>query len=144
MDGGALPSFGALLKRHRLARGLTQEALAERAQISAFTISALERGVSQRPQMETLDLLATAPTLSAQDRTGLVAAARRLASAAPATREAPWVPGVPPNHGPRHPTTGPSLAACSRAPVCPSPDAHRRYRPDGNARCRRRTSHTAA
>jgi tetratricopeptide (TPR) repeat protein/transcriptional regulator with XRE-family HTH domain len=90
MDGGALPTFGTLLRHHRLARGLTQEALAERAQVSAFTISALERGVSHRPHIDTLDLLATALALSMQDRAALAAAVGRLASAAPASAAAPY------------------------------------------------------
>ena len=38
-------SFGALLKHYRLAAGLSQEALAARASLSARTISDLERGV---------------------------------------------------------------------------------------------------
>jgi DNA-binding XRE family transcriptional regulator len=37
-------SFGELLRQHRLAACLTQEELAERARLSAETISALERG----------------------------------------------------------------------------------------------------
>jgi len=37
-------AFGALLRRHRLAASLTQEALAERAAVSATAIAALERG----------------------------------------------------------------------------------------------------
>ena len=40
------PSFGQLLRRYRKAAGLTQEALAERALLSAYTISALERGTN--------------------------------------------------------------------------------------------------
>lgn len=36
--------FGALLKRYRLAAGLSQQALAERARLSARAISAYERG----------------------------------------------------------------------------------------------------
>jgi len=38
-------SFGALLKHYRLAAGLSQEALAARASLSARTISDLERDV---------------------------------------------------------------------------------------------------
>ena len=37
-------SVGTLVRRHRRAAGLTQEALAERAQVSTPTVSALERG----------------------------------------------------------------------------------------------------
>ena len=36
--------FGELLRRHRLAAGIAQETLAERARLSVETISALERG----------------------------------------------------------------------------------------------------
>ena len=53
MSSWPLPSFGALLKRHRHVAGLTQEALAERALISADTISTLERGVNARPRSDT-------------------------------------------------------------------------------------------
>jgi DNA-binding XRE family transcriptional regulator len=42
-------SFGALLRQHRLDRGLTQEALAERAGLGARSIQHLERG-EVRPQ----------------------------------------------------------------------------------------------
>ena len=40
LDGREQASFGALLKQHRLALGLSQEALAERARLSARAISA--------------------------------------------------------------------------------------------------------
>ncbi|MFZ1019206.1 MAG: helix-turn-helix transcriptional regulator, partial [Candidatus Cybelea sp.] len=53
---GAL-EFGVLLRHHRLAAGLSQEALAERARMSADGISALERGHRRTPQRETLTLL---------------------------------------------------------------------------------------
>ena len=43
MLGPDAVSFGALLKRQRLAAGLTQEALAERAGLSAKAVSDLER-----------------------------------------------------------------------------------------------------
>jgi transcriptional regulator with XRE-family HTH domain len=45
---GEQSPFGALLKRYRLAAGLTHEALAERAALGVRTISDLERGVSSR------------------------------------------------------------------------------------------------
>ena len=50
-------SFGQVLKRLRLAAGLTHEALAERASLGARTISDLERGVSRVPRADTLALL---------------------------------------------------------------------------------------
>jgi transcriptional regulator with XRE-family HTH domain len=49
-----------LLRRYRLAAGLSQEALAERARMSANGIGALERGYRRTPQRETLALLAVA------------------------------------------------------------------------------------
>jgi DNA-binding XRE family transcriptional regulator len=38
-------SFGELLRGHRLAAGLTQQALAERAGVSVEAVSTLERGL---------------------------------------------------------------------------------------------------
>jgi predicted ATPase/DNA-binding XRE family transcriptional regulator len=64
------------LKRYRLAAGLTHEGLAERARLSARTISDLERGVSQGPRRTTLALLVEALQLSSAQRASLEAAAR--------------------------------------------------------------------
>jgi len=80
---GEIPSFGDLLRRHRLAAGLTQEALAERARLSVRAISDLERGLHRNPQRDTAHLLAEALQLSPQDRAAFEAAARRLASETP-------------------------------------------------------------
>ncbi len=70
-------SFGALLRAFRLATNLSQEALAERAAMSADGISALERGVNRAPQRETLALLVDALELEPQQRTAIEAAAQR-------------------------------------------------------------------
>ena len=67
------PSFGVLLKQYRLAAGLTQEALAERAGLSARAISDLERGVNRTPRQDTLDLLAQALRLPPRKRALIVA-----------------------------------------------------------------------
>jgi predicted ATPase/DNA-binding XRE family transcriptional regulator len=69
--------FGQLLRRYRLAAGLSQEALAERARISAQGVSALERGARRTPQRETLVLLANALALSTDERAHLEASAAR-------------------------------------------------------------------
>ena len=89
MSSLSVPSFGALLKRHRRAVGLTQEELAERAGISVDTISALERGVNVSPRKDTIDLLADALALTPDQRAQLHTAARgRLAPISPpAVRE---------------------------------------------------------
>jgi transcriptional regulator with XRE-family HTH domain len=69
-------TFGALLKRYRMAAGLTQEALAERASLSTRAVSDLERGLSRTPRYDTLDLLTKAMNLEAEPRAVLFAAAR--------------------------------------------------------------------
>jgi len=55
--------FADLLKRHRVAARLSQEALAERAGVSVDAISYLERDVRHAPQKATLDLLIDALAL---------------------------------------------------------------------------------
>jgi len=84
-------TFGDQLKRYRKRARLTQEALAERAELSVNTIGNLERGVSQAPFRDTVRYLATSLELSAQERAAFVAAARRLdarSNAASAQRQA--------------------------------------------------------
>ncbi|HEV2235038.1 MAG TPA: AAA family ATPase, partial [Ktedonobacterales bacterium] len=67
--------FGDVLKHLRTAAGLTQEALAERAGISARGISALERGINTAPRRDTLARLIAALSLAAPDRVALEVAA---------------------------------------------------------------------
>ena len=69
-------SFAALLRRFRRASELTQAELAERAGLSPEAISALERGVNRTPRRETVDLLAEALGLDAQDRVRFEQSAR--------------------------------------------------------------------
>lgn len=70
-------SFGDLLRRHRLAARLTQEALAERAGLSTRGISDLERGARDLPRKETLRQLLQALDLTTADRAALIAVAQR-------------------------------------------------------------------
>jgi predicted ATPase/transcriptional regulator with XRE-family HTH domain len=63
----AVSAFGALLRRHRLAAGLSQDALAERAGMSSVGISALERGDRRSPYRDTVALLAKALRLGPDD-----------------------------------------------------------------------------
>src|SRR5947208_1191814 len=72
--------FGAFLKSYRLAAGLSQEALAARASLSARTISDLERGIHDAPRSDTLELLISALALTDQQRTLLLASARPKAA----------------------------------------------------------------
>lgn len=70
-------SFGDLLRRHRLAASLTQEALAERAGLSTRGISDLERGARELPRKETLRQLLQALELTTADRAAFTLAAHR-------------------------------------------------------------------
>jgi predicted ATPase/DNA-binding XRE family transcriptional regulator len=69
-------AFGYLLKRERLAAGLTQEALAERAGLSAKAVSDLERDPARTPRLATVRLLADALGTAPERRAELLAAAR--------------------------------------------------------------------
>ncbi len=76
MAAPVLGSFGMLLKQQRLAAGLTQEALAERAGVSAKAVSDLERDPARTPRLDTVTLLANALLLEPEERARLLAAAR--------------------------------------------------------------------
>src|SRR5260370_22197993 len=77
--------FGILIKRYRTAAGLTQEALAARAQLSARTIADLERGINRILRHDTLELLLEALSVTAQQR-ALILATVRPEMTAPAPR----------------------------------------------------------
>jgi transcriptional regulator with XRE-family HTH domain len=74
---GSVP-FAHLLRRARVAAGLTQEALAERAGVSVRAISDLERGAKHAPREDTVRLLAAVLGLGAEE-----AAAFQVAAQAP-------------------------------------------------------------
>ena len=62
-DDAAYACTWELLRQYRLAAGLTQEELAERARISVRAIGDLERGARRTPHKDTLRLLAEALSL---------------------------------------------------------------------------------
>jgi non-specific serine/threonine protein kinase len=74
--------FGGLLRRLRDDAGLTQDELAEAAQVSQRTISDLERGVNRTARKDTAVLLAEVLDLAEPVRALFVAAARGRAPAA--------------------------------------------------------------
>ena len=80
MTTNATAGFGDLLRRHREAAALSQEALAERAGLSARGVSDLERGARRTPHLETVRLLADALGLDPTARVGFLTAARRRVS----------------------------------------------------------------
>ena len=86
-------TFGGQLQRYRARAGLTQEALAERAGLTASAISALERGARRLPYLHTRQQLAEALGLSAEERDAFVLPQRRAsddrAPSLPADRPPP-------------------------------------------------------
>jgi tetratricopeptide (TPR) repeat protein/transcriptional regulator with XRE-family HTH domain len=91
-------TFGGLLKRLRVAAGLTQEQLAKAAGLSPRSISDLERGINLTARRETVRLLAEVLNLTGAERAGFQVAARgltpsqvlpRAGSVATATRTLP-------------------------------------------------------
>ena len=83
------PVFGELLRRHRLAAGLTQEALARQAGLSARGIADLERGARRFPYPDTVQRLADALLLDLTQRASLVTAARRASAVSQTPSGAP-------------------------------------------------------
>lgn len=73
-------SFGALLRRWRGLRGLTQAELAERSGLSVQAVGMLERGVRRAPRVTTVEVLAAALAMDGAEREAFHAAARREAS----------------------------------------------------------------
>ncbi len=105
-------AFGLLLKRHRVAAGLSQEQLAERSGLTAQGISALERGVRQTPYPDTVRRLAAALSLSEADHAAFHAAVVRgrlsVSMPAPPRSAAMTPPGAssaPAHHLPAPPTS---------------------------------------
>ena len=84
MTGQAGLGFGGLLRQLRDEAGLTQDELAEAAQVSQRAISDLERGINRTARKDTAVLLAGALGLDEQARELFVAAARGRAPAAEA------------------------------------------------------------
>jgi len=77
METTMLAAFGTLLKQYRVAAGLSQEALAERAKLSTRGVQDIERGVNRTPHLHTVELLADALQLTAGERIALEAGVNR-------------------------------------------------------------------
>ena len=96
-------TFGAQLRTLREAAGLTQEELAERAGLTSYAVSALERGRRQRPYPHTVRSLCDALGAGAQERALLLAAVPRRPAPAAGPSSAPPDPApgdAPPTDGP--------------------------------------------
>ena len=90
MEAGLEPhhhdSFGELLMRCRTAAGMTQEELAERAELSVRGLRYLEHGL-RRPYRDTVERLVKALVLPPQDYRTLMAAARPRGVTSPSRTE---------------------------------------------------------
>src|ERR1041385_4405437 len=114
-------TFGGVLRAYRAAANLTQEELAERSDVSAQAISALERGVRRAPRPSTVESLATALRLGPAQRRALVEAARGLTESGEPAASSPepqaLLASIPTDvlvdRGP--------LPAGSRMPLAPNP-----------------------
>src|SRR5579884_1257596 len=95
-------TFGELVRRHRLAAGLTQAELAERAGISIRSVSETERNLS-RPHAYTISRLADALALSGADRASFEVSARNR-PAHPSTVSS--AQRIGPGHGEHAPLVG--------------------------------------
>ena len=93
--------FGACLRKFRIGRGLSQQKLAERANISVAAICALESGRRHAPHRETLNLITSALNLDSDGSATLASAAhtsKRLRS----DRRIQRLPKPPPSTLPWH------------------------------------------
>src|SRR5215471_11274676 len=111
-------SFGALVRECRHQAFLSQEQLAERAELSERTVRNLEAQRVRSPRPDTVRLLADALELSGPERAGWFAAARRL------------------GHRPTVPAAGGPVPPPGRIPARRPADAPGRG--TGNQRWRRR------
>ncbi len=85
-----IDDFASLLRRYRLAAGLSQEELAEKAGLSSDAVAALERGRRRAPRPLTVRLLATALNLSDTDFAVFTESLRRSPTVyAPPVQEPP-------------------------------------------------------
>lgn len=76
MNNASLSSFGDRLRRYRVAAGLSQEALAERAGVGARTIGAIEQGTSTAPYRGTVTRMAAALAVPNDERAAFMTVSR--------------------------------------------------------------------
>jgi transcriptional regulator with XRE-family HTH domain len=94
MTESAANRFGQILRRHRLAAGLSQAELAERAGLSTDGIGALESGRRASPRLYTVRALADALALSEAERIDLIDAAQAGSVAIVSPAPAPAAEGT--------------------------------------------------
>ncbi|MFF1796705.1 helix-turn-helix transcriptional regulator, partial [Kitasatospora sp. NPDC058263] len=119
--------LGTLLRRLRGQAGLTQEQVAERSGVSVRTIRRLESGRSSDHRLGTVNLLADALDISAEDRrqlaSSLAEARGASAPAVPRPAPAPLEPAPAPPGGPAAETPAPGPSAPPETPETPETPA---------------------
>lgn len=101
LDGREQPAmttsstFGDFLRYYRLRAGITQEELAKKAAVSVRGIRDVERGRAQTPRRRTVELLATALSLSEQDAETLIRSLDGRPTDADAGRRVHHMPAAP-------------------------------------------------
>src|SRR5215216_8139773 len=99
MGNGERGSFARRLRRLRIAAGLTQQELADRAGVSVRAVSDLEREINQRPRRDTAAMLADGLQLGGTERDTFLAAAQPRPRLSPTTISA-GLPRPPQVSGP--------------------------------------------
>jgi len=122
MDSGTHATFGDLVRRHRIAAGLTQEELAERSGVSPRSISEIERGGGSVPRRSTVELLAGALGLAPGGRAALRAALPARTTPASIPRPTAGA-SIETPAGARAGSTPPTSPAAPAAPAGASADA---------------------
>jgi len=121
-DVGHGRRFGALLRLHRSASGLTQEELAELSQLSVRAISDMERSRTARPRRRSVLRLADALQLSESDRGQLVSASRAAEAREPRREAGQPETRLSPDPAGAHTRVPPRQAAAARAGARRGPD----------------------
>jgi len=126
-QGQAGAVFGELLRLYRLAVGLSQEELGERAGLAVRTIANMERGRTARPHRRSVRSLADALALGECERDQLDKASRQLGDGG----LSPVWPAPEPSDAGRQPSlTGPSTAdSAAPDPAGASPSAEGPFAP---------------
>jgi transcriptional regulator with XRE-family HTH domain len=86
--------LATLLRGHRIAAGLTQRQLADRARVSLGALEDLEQGRTSRPRGQALSRLAGALDLSQAEVEALTGATARSGPAAEGRGTQPWSNGL--------------------------------------------------
>ena len=141
MGSGGTSDFGKVLRRHRLAAGLSQEALAERAGLSPRGVSDLERGARRPPAWRPSGCSPTPSVWSRRRAPPCSPPAARCAGAEPADRRRhrPPLPVPPTPFVGREREVGRRRRAAGDPDGAPGdPDRPRRRRQDPAGAARRR------